>query len=247
MNAQRFSSSPSPQQQEFNSGGASAFLPGYNNPYTNGLDSTLGMVPLGSNGIPFTAPQQGGFMSSTALAPKTPSESRANAMAQWAQERALMQALNSSDMETSVQAFSGILSVAGVGGGGGNDIVLGGGGGGNFIGNGGPCGVPQPLPSSSPHSFELNNMFSNTGSGTGAGLHPFSSTVTTGVAAPGAGGGGGGGGSQSAGTPPLCPVNLKISSGVQPMVCLTHAQGPIKVSCTPTSSAPNSPMRVDEK
>jgi hypothetical protein len=50
-----------------------------------------------------------------------------NALAQWEQERALMQALNSSDMETSVQACSGIINIAA---------------GGNFsLGSGGPISM----------------------------------------------------------------------------------------------------------
>ncbi|KAG7671173.1 hypothetical protein NADE_007931 [Nannochloris sp. 'desiccata'] len=234
MHAQQFSSHPPQQQQASTTLGGFA---GNTPPMQGGYNQSYGLVPLGTNGVPSSSSfnQQhysnninltsSGFLSSSTLAPKTPSQTRANAMAQWEQERALMQALNSSDMETSVQAFSGILNVAGGGGGiGGGDDVL--------FGTGGPCGVPQNLPTTSasppPHSSFDHSMY---GAGCGS---TFPSSVTTGA----------GDGSRRSATPPMCPMSLKISSGVQPMVRVTHAQ-PIKVSCS-HSSAPSSPMRVEQ-
>lgn len=59
--------------------------------------------------------------------PRTPFEARADAMAQWARERALMAAMTGSDMETAVRAISDTMG-AGAGGAGGW--------------GGGPAGVP---------------------------------------------------------------------------------------------------------
>lgn len=260
MHAQQFSSQP-PQHQNLPTA-LGGFAAGAGvSPMQSGYNQSSGLVPLGSsNGVPSSSPlyfnQQhysntninltsSGFLRSSTLAPKTPSQTRAKALAQWEQERALMQALNSSDMETSVQAFSGILSVAG--GGGGNGV---GGSEGIIVRGGGPCGVPQIIPTSPPaaaaptttsttststppHSSSLDH--SMYGSGCGNAFPPFASSrnIDAGDAT-----------HRAAPTRPLCSINLKIRSGVQPMVCVTHAQ-PIKVSCS-HSSAPSSPMRVEQ-
>lgn len=83
-------------------GGVGSFIPVPCDISTNGC-----MPPPYSTALPFS--QCGPPM----MPPLSPSHSRADAMAQWAQERALMQALNSPDMETAVQAMSGVVSAAG--------------------------------------------------------------------------------------------------------------------------------------
>jgi hypothetical protein len=237
-NAQQFSSTSSPLQQPHQlvvenvgggaiGGGTFSQLQGLFPSYTT---TTINMN-LGSNGfLPSGLPTASIAAGTGAFAPKTPSESRMNALAQWEQERALMQALNSSDMETSVQACSGIINIAA------------GGGRGNFsLGSGGPISMPQPLPP--PPSFNPHNNTPPFISMAPLGSMP---PVTTGAPpVMSAAGGSDVNASLShrrSGTPPL---NLKIGSReVLPMVCVKHTQ-PIRVECT-TSSGPSSPRGVDQ-
>ena len=86
-------------------------------PYDSGIGTSAPLSPLSSVGLaterdPMFIPvngiaQQPSF--GATLPSGGASYSRADAMAQWAQEKALMQALSSSDMNAAVQAMSGAL------------------------------------------------------------------------------------------------------------------------------------------